>query len=117
MSSIIVPPAPKVITGPKASSVVKPHADLAAAAETRHRLHGDAIDARIGLGTLDGPASPGGGRAPGRRSCTSSATPCTSLLCVMSGESIFSATGKPSWLAISMASLALRDSMVRVTGM
>ena len=35
----------------------------------------------------------------------------------MSGESIFSATGKPSWVAIIIASLALRASTVCVTGM
>ena len=35
----------------------------------------------------------------------------------MSGESIFSATGKPSCVAIIMASLALRASSVRVMGM
>ena len=35
----------------------------------------------------------------------------------MSGESIFSATGKPIWVAIIMASLALRASSVCVTGM
>jgi len=35
----------------------------------------------------------------------------------MSGESIFSATGKPSWVASIMASLALRASTVWVTGM
>ena len=35
----------------------------------------------------------------------------------MSDESIFSATGKPSWVAIIIASLALRARMVLVTGM
>ena len=35
----------------------------------------------------------------------------------MSGESIFSATGKPSCVAIIMASFALRARMVLVTGM
>ena len=48
---------------------------------------------------------------------TLSATPCTSDLWLMSGESIFSATGKPSWVAIIIASLALRARMVCVTGM
>ncbi len=46
-----------------------------------------------------------------------SATPCTSDLWLMSGESIFSATGKPSCEAIIIASLALRASTVCVTGM
>ena len=46
-----------------------------------------------------------------------SATPCTSDLCEMSGESIFSATGKPSWVASIIASLAVRARMVWVTGM
>ena len=49
--------------------------------------------------------------------CKFSATPPTSDLCVMSGESIFSATGKPCWVAIIIASWALRASKVRVTGM
>ena len=35
----------------------------------------------------------------------------------MSGESIFSADGYPSWVAIIIASLALRARMVLVTGM
>ena len=48
---------------------------------------------------------------------TFSATPPTSLLWLMSGESIFSATGKPIWVAVIMASLALRASTVCVTGM
>ena len=56
-------------------------------------------------------------RARRRRSCMFSATPCTSDLWLMSGESIFSATGKPSCVAIIIASLALRASMVCVTGM
>lgn len=47
---------------------------------------------------------------------TFSATPSTSDLWLMSGESIFSATGKPSWAAIIIASLALRASKVRVMG-
>jgi hypothetical protein len=34
----------------------------------------------------------------------------------MSGESIFSATGNPSWVAIMIASFTLRARMVRVTG-
>ena len=46
-----------------------------------------------------------------------SATPCTSDLWLMSGESIFSATGKPSCVAIIIASLALRARIVCVTGM
>ncbi len=45
-----------------------------------------------------------------------SATPCTSDLCTMSGESIFSATGKPSCVAIIMASVGERARMVCVTG-
>ena len=48
---------------------------------------------------------------------TLSATPCTSDLCAMSGESTLSATGKPSCVAIIMASVALRASRVCVTGM
>ena len=48
---------------------------------------------------------------------TFSATPCTSDLWLTSGESIFSATGKPSCEAIIIASLALRASTVWVTGM
>ena len=73
-------------------------------------------------------------RASGTRSCTASiiscqmsrtavafitfsATPPTSLLWLTSGESIFSATGKPSWVAIIMASAAVRASSVCVTGM
>ena len=46
-----------------------------------------------------------------------SATPCASDLWLMSGESILSATGKPSCVAIIIASLALRARMVLVTGM
>ena len=45
-----------------------------------------------------------------------SATPCTSDLWAMSGESIFSATGKPSCVASIIASVALRASTVGVTG-
>ena len=48
---------------------------------------------------------------------TLSTTPCTSDLWVMSGESILSATGKPSCIAIIIASGALRARMVSVTGM
>ena len=48
---------------------------------------------------------------------TFSATPSTSDLWLMSGESIFSATGKPSWVAIIIASFALRARIVSVTGM
>ena len=113
----MVPPAPKTMVGPKASSVTRP-------TQTSRPRRARAIFCTV---------------TPLMRACGCSrftratiswkvsraaaplwmfnATPCTSLLWAMSGESIFSATGKPICVASIMASLALRASIVGVTGM
>ena len=117
ISSIMVPPAPKAMTGPNGSSVTTP---MYSSRPRCLRAMACTVTPLI--------CAPGCfSRTASIMSCQMSrtavafitfrATPPTSLLWLMSGESIFSATGKPICVAIIMASLALRASSVCVTGM
>ena len=93
ISSIIVPPAPKVMTGPKGSSVVRP---MKISRPRRLAAIGWMVTPLMrALGCTRRTAASMSLKTS--RTCaavlTFSATPCTSDLWLMSGESIFSATG------------------------
>ena len=116
-TSTSVPPRPKLTTGPNTSSRTMP-----------------IISSRPCLPRHIGSTTTPLMRASGRclaievisswnteRTCRALArprrTPPMSVLCVMSGESIFIATGKPSSCATSIASCAERAGMLCTIGM
>ena len=116
-TSTAMPPAPNVRAGPKTGSRTTPTSSSRAWVEAA-------------MGSIVTPAS----RALGRFAATeaiiavklprtaaasaiSSRTPSTSLLCGMSGESIFIATGKPTFSAAATAASADAACSVGTTGM
>ena len=112
----MVPPAPKAITGPKG---IGDHADIdfAAALGAGHVLHRHPVDARF-QGQPDTACTMSlYGVAHGRGVEMFSATPLYVGLVADVGRVDLQRHGKTNWVAIIIASLAVRASMVLVTGM